>query len=333
MNLVTTCDQPNWSETVWINFLTANIQYRDNVTYLEGSCDTRDDLIKAQVETSNAVFILNNQHNPDPYAEDSETLKPFLTLRSYTPNLPTYSMCAYLDYRLQTTFALEQVGEEGDGEKASSRRVSGMNLRLQMMDPSSSDMAKLSSVGEELVPHIGYFQDKDDDDDGLLAISYDGPSHLNSEALCMQEIEMSLLAKNFFCNGLSTLLMNLILRVTPMLKDEDPMRAWAYKHGIECRFECVKLPLQLTNREFAEIAFIMYDYRVILVATKRFMVKIWRPVTPDTDNNLKSIALVVTVHSTEYLDTFMAAIANYDTERFFYTASGSSKFLYLDDDD
>eukprot|EP00178_Gracilaria_changii_P008933 TRINITY_DN2662_c0_g1_i1.p1 TRINITY_DN2662_c0_g1~~TRINITY_DN2662_c0_g1_i1.p1 ORF type:complete len:1638 (-),score=198.24 TRINITY_DN2662_c0_g1_i1:1834-6747(-) len=330
--LVIICDQPNWSETVWINFFTSNIQYRDNVTYLEGSCVTRDDLIRAQVETSKAVFILNNQHNPDPYAEDSETLKRILTIRSYTPNLPIYSMCALRDSMLQITFALEQVDEHDEAEEVTPRRISGMNLRSQT-DPSSSDMAAFSSLADELNPHMGDFEDEDDDDDGLLVTSYDGSSDLKSEALCMQEIEMSLLAKNVFCNGLSTLLANLILRVTPMLKDEDPMWAWEYKLGTECRFEYVKLPMQLTNRKFAEIAIIMYDYGVIPVATKRFMDKKWRAVTPETNINLNSIALIITFHSTEYLDTVMAGIASCVTESDSDTASVRSEIPFLDEND
>ncbi|KAI0562787.1 Calcium-activated BK potassium channel alpha subunit [Gracilaria domingensis] len=261
-------------------------------------------------------------------------LKRILTIRSYTPNLPIYSMCALRDSMLQITFALEQVADHDEGEEVSSRRVSGMNLRLQMMDPSSSDMAGLSSsIGDELNPHMGDFEDEDDDDDGMLVASYDGSSDLKSEALCMQEIEMSLMAKNVFCNGLSTLLANLILRVTPMLKDEDPMWAWEYKLGTECRFEYVKLPMQLTNRRFSDIAVIMYDYGVIPVATKRFMGEKWRAVTPDTNINLNSIALIITFHSIEYLDTVMAAIANCATERFSDSASGSSELPFLDSED
>ncbi|PXF42034.1 Calcium-activated potassium channel subunit alpha-1 [Gracilariopsis chorda] len=321
--LVIICDQPNWSETVWNNFFTSNIQFRDHVTYLEGSCVTRDDLIRAQVETSKAVFILCNQHNPNPYAEDSETLKRILTIRSYTPNLPIYSMCALRDSMLQITFALEQTDEQEEGEEGLSRRTSGVNLRSQM-DPSTSDIIGVSALVDEHSPNLGDFEDEDDDDDGLLVTSYDGSSDLKSEAICMQEIEMSLLAKNVFCNGLSTLLANLILRVNPILKDEDPMWAWEYKLGTECRFEYVKLPMQLTNRKFVEIALTMYDYGVIPIATKRFMEKKWRAVTPDTIIHLNSIALIITFHSTNYLDTVMSEIASRITETFSDTVSMSS---------
>eukprot|EP00737_Agarophyton_chilense_P000819 gb/GEZJ01000910.1/.p1 GENE.gb/GEZJ01000910.1/~~gb/GEZJ01000910.1/.p1 ORF type:complete len:216 (-),score=25.82 gb/GEZJ01000910.1/:2343-2990(-) len=81
-----------------------------------------------------------------------------------------------------------------------------------------------------------------------------------------------------------------------------------YKLGTECRFEYVKLPMQIKNRKFAGKSLIMYGYGVIPIATKRFMDKKWRAVTPETDINLNSIALIITFHSIEYLDTFMAVI-------------------------
>ncbi|KAI0563651.1 Calcium-activated BK potassium channel alpha subunit [Gracilaria domingensis] len=234
---------------------------------------------------------------------------------------------------LPITSALEQVDDHDEGGEASSRRESGMNLRSQMMGPSSSDMFGLSTIADELNPHICDFEDEDNNNDGLLVTSYDGSSDLKSEALCMQEIEMSLMAKNIFYNGLSTLLANSILRVAPMLEDEDPMWAWKYKLGTECRFEYVKLPMQLTNRRFSEIAVIMYDYGIVPVVTKRFMNKKWRAVTPDTNITLTSIALIITFHSIEYLDTVMAAIANFATERFSDSASGSSEVPFLDSED
>eukprot|EP00737_Agarophyton_chilense_P003441 gb/GEZJ01004033.1/.p1 GENE.gb/GEZJ01004033.1/~~gb/GEZJ01004033.1/.p1 ORF type:complete len:263 (+),score=29.35 gb/GEZJ01004033.1/:1092-1880(+) len=89
--------------------------------------------------------------------------------------------------------------------------------------------------------------------------------------------------------------------------DEAP----EYKLGTECRFEYVKLPMQITKWKFAEIGLIMYGYSVIPVATERFMDKKWRAVTPETDIHLNSRALIITFHSTEYLDTVMAVITTF----------------------
>lgn len=309
--LVIICDQPNWTEDVWNKFFASHSQFRNNVVYLEGSCVVRDDLLRAQVETALAVFILNNQHNPDPYAEDSETLKRILTIRSYAPNLPIYSMCALRDSMLQITFALEQVEENDRGEEGKSRRASihsGMDLIQQQPRHNSRDVLGPGAIGDDRSPNLKDFSE-DDDDDGLFVPSYDGSSDLKSEAICMQEVEMSLLAENVFCNGLSTLLANLILRVDPISKPSDQPWAIEYKIGSECRFEYVKLPMDLHNRKFSDIALIMYDYGVLLIATKRFMEKKWKAITPDTIIHLNTIGLIITFHSTNFLEFIMQYIA------------------------
>jgi hypothetical protein len=79
--VVVMCNRANWTEELWNSFFTSRTKYQSNVVYLEGSCMTRDDLTRAQVETSLAVFVLNNQHDPQPFTEDSETLKRILTVR------------------------------------------------------------------------------------------------------------------------------------------------------------------------------------------------------------------------------------------------------------
>lgn len=215
------------------------------------------------------MFVLCNQHNPDPYGKDSETLKRILTIRSYAPNLPIYSMCALRDSKLQITFALEHMDEREVAEEGISRRPSigsnmnfiAQNRRGKVLDngPFGGELDQNSALKD--------FSDEDDDDDGLWVPSYDGSSDLKSEAICMQEVEMSLMAENVFCNGLSTFLANLILRIDPINKPTDKPWAIEYKIGSECRFEYVKLPLQLLNRKSSEIAVIMYDFGVLLIAT------------------------------------------------------------------
>lgn len=314
--LVVICDKPNWSEEAWNKFFSANAQFRDNVCYLEGSCVSRDDLVRAQVDDAKAVFVLNNQHNPDAYAEDSETLKRILTIRSYMPNIPIYSMCALRDSMLQITYALEHLSEI-QAEETMSRRGSmstGLNMKMVSQDgrKNTAEMLRDGGFGEDGVnPASAYYSGdfSEDDDDGLLVPSYDGSSDLKSEAICMQEVEMSLLAENVFCNGLSTLLANLILRVIPQTKPTDQPWAIEYKIGSECRLEYVKLPLHLHDRKFSEIAMIMYDYGVVLIATKRFMDKKWRAVTPDTIIHLSTIGLIITFHSAHFLEKIMLHIA------------------------
>lgn len=326
--LVVICDNPNWTEETWNKFFTAHAPFRNHVTYLEGSCVCRDDLDRAQVDDAKAVFVLNNQHNPDPYAEDSETLKRILTIRSYAPNLPIYSMCALRDSMLQITYALEHV-DEIEAEESMSRRGSMTNglsaIAQEGRRPQNDLLGSVSfSCDPALHPASAYYsgdfeddeEDDDGDDDGLFVPNYDGSSDLKSEAICMQEVEMSLLAENVFCNGLSTLLANLILRVNPQTKQSDQPWAIEYKIGSECRFEYVKLPMALHDKKFSDIAMTMYDFGVLLIATKRFMDKKWRAVSPDTTIHLNTIGLIITFHSAAFLDRIMQHIAKLVGELF-----------------
>lgn len=301
--LVVICDRPNWTEDTWSRFSATHHRFRQHVVYLEGACVSREDLVRAQVETALAVFVLCNQHNPDPYAEDSETLKRILTIRSYTPNRPIYSMCALRDSMLQITFALEHMDENEAREEGISRRDS-MDLLTQRRG-NTFDVEDLNNN-----PTMRDYSEDDDDDDGLLVHSYDGSSDLKSEAICMQDVEMSLMAENVFCNGLSTLLANLILRIDPINKATDQPWAIEYKIGSECRFEFVKLPISLHQRKFSEIAVIMYDYGVLLIATKRFMEQKWRAITPDTIIKINTVGLIITYHAAHYLDVIMTHVAD-----------------------
>lgn len=317
--LVVICDKPNWTEDTWSKFSATHTRFRQHVTYLEGACATKEDLVRAQVETALAVFVLCNQHNPDPYAEDSEMLKRILTIRSYTPNLPIYAMCALRDSMLQISFALEHLDENEVLREGVSRRPS-----MDMLTTSRRRDTPFDSEDINNQSAMRDFSDDDDDDDGLLVHSYDGSSDLKSEAICMQEIEMSLMAENVFCNGLSTLLANLILRIDPINKPTD--RPWAveYKIGSECRFEYVKLPMSLHNRKFGEIAVVMYDYGVVLIATKRFMEQKWRAITPDTVLKINTIGLIITFHSAQFLDVIMRHIATRVGNLFEESLSNSS---------
>lgn len=359
--IVVMCDQSNWSEDLWNSFFTSDTEFKDNVVYLEGACMMREDLLRAQVETALAVFVLNNQHDPQPYLEDSETLKRILSVRAFAPNLPIYSMCALRDSMLQITVALEHDDEDlapnamhtpRAGTAARSGSFGKVAADVLMNPSAGTDNSAFDGFGRDLygggdiddtvgLAETGYgtggptiatpvspnrggvapggiqsaysvdFSDEDDDDDFMVISDYDGMSDLKSDAICMQEVEMSLLAENVFCNGLSTLLSNLVLNVLPQTKATD--RPWMveYKIGAECRMAYVKLPMELHGKRFSEIAIALYDYGILLLATKRFSDVKWRTITPDTVIHLNTIGLVVTFHSANFIDTVMQHAAQY----------------------
>jgi voltage-gated potassium channel Kch len=351
--VVVMCGQPNWTEELWNSFFTSDTEFKDNVVYLEGACMARDDLLRAQVETALAVFVLNNQHDPQPYLEDSETLKRILSVRAFAPNLPIYSMCALRDSMLQITVALEhddsltaasamKAPRAGTAARSGSFRAAAVFSRSGGTDSGAFDgfgsslygsanadagdrftgvagdgsargKASGARVGIQSAFSVDFSEEEDDDD--FMVVDYDGLSDLKSDAICMQEVEMSLLAENVFCNGLSTLLSNLVLNVLPQTKPTD--RPWMveYKIGAECRMAYVKLPMELHGKRFSEIALSLYDYGILLLATKRFSDVKWRTITPDTVIHLNTIGLVVTFHSANFIDTVMQHAAQFLLQR------------------
>ncbi|GAB0489130.1 hypothetical protein MMPV_000346 [Pyropia vietnamensis] len=93
-----------------------------------------------------------------------------------------------------------------------------------------------------------------------------------SEAVCMQEVEMGLLAENVFCNGLSTLLCNLCQRVRPaadaQLPSTDAMWMHEYRLGSECHFGFCAVPDDLVGVSMADVAVVLYDLGIVLLAVR-----------------------------------------------------------------
>lgn len=93
-----------------------------------------------------------------------------------------------------------------------------------------------------------------------------------SEAVCMQEVEMGLLAENVFCNGLSTLLCNLCQRVRPPvdapLPSTDAMWMHEYRLGSDCHFGFCAVPDDLVGVAMADVAVVLYDLGIVLLAVR-----------------------------------------------------------------
>lgn len=268
-----------WTEQDWNKFCTPHSLYKSRVSYFEGSCMNEEDLDRAKLKSALAVFVLNNQHNPNVYVEDSETLKRILTIRSFAPDIAIYTMCALTDSMFQITYALEHA---------------------TVSDPDSG----LSNSGESPL-------NVPEESDGMINTLYDGMSDRKSEVICMQDVEMSMLAENVFCNGVSTLLSNLLLRSKPTVKADDDKTPWIieYKTGTENSLEFVQIPRQMDNIAYGDVALMMFDYGLVLLATKTYFDDGWRPITPSTRLSHSSIGLVLTFMARTDLDDIMNVIA------------------------
>jgi len=127
-----------------------------------------------------------------------------------------------------------------------------------------------------------------------------------SEAVCMQEVEMGLLAENVFCNGLSTLLCNLCQQggqpADPNISPENP--SWMYEYGLgsECGFCFTSVPDSLTGWCMADVAVALYDLGLVLLAVRHRQrpgapASRWATVGPSTVFRRGDTAIAITYHS------------------------------------
>ena len=126
-----------------------------------------------------------------------------------------------------------------------------------------------------------------------------------SEAVCMQEVEMGLLAENVFCNGLSTLLCNLCQQggqpADPNISPDNP--SWMYEYGLgsECGFCFTSVPDSLTGWCMADVAVALYDLGLVLLAVRHRQrpgapASRWATVGPSTVFRRGDTAIAITYH-------------------------------------
>lgn len=112
--LIVLASNPDWTEDEWNHFVDQKPLFNHHLVYLEGSVLNFDDLHRAHVHSSQAVFVLADPHREDPYKEDSDILKSVLTIRNYSGTVPIYTLNILNDSSFQFGIALEHLNPESD---------------------------------------------------------------------------------------------------------------------------------------------------------------------------------------------------------------------------
>eukprot|EP00179_Madagascaria_erythrocladioides_P012330 CAMPEP_0198370448 /NCGR_PEP_ID=MMETSP1450-20131203/156721_1 /TAXON_ID=753684 ORGANISM="Madagascaria erythrocladiodes, Strain CCMP3234" /NCGR_SAMPLE_ID=MMETSP1450 /ASSEMBLY_ACC=CAM_ASM_001115 /LENGTH=1055 /DNA_ID=CAMNT_0044077989 /DNA_START=86 /DNA_END=3249 /DNA_ORIENTATION=- len=279
--------QATWADDDWDHFMSANPQFKSLLVALEGSTNEPKDLRRCQLDNAIAVFVLCNPHHPDPYLEDSETLQAILAMRSFNATVPIYSICALRDSLFQVTFASEEAKQE------------------EAEDP--SDLRVLAGIDEAHL-YSGLFPEEVLDEAGNSGETYDTTKR-KSRAICMQNVEVALFAENVFCNGLSTLLSNLVFKAIPTTDSRD--RPWLieYKSGAEYHLEIATLPEEFHDRFFSDIAVTLYDHQLVLIAAHLPTDSKWKVARTSTQFSVGMKGLFVTVMEAATLEMALADIA------------------------
>lgn len=110
--VIVLASNPDWTEDEWNHFVDQKPLFNHHLVYLEGSALNLDDLHRAHVHTTRAVFVLADPHREDPYKEDSDILKSVLTIRNYSGTVPVYTLNILNDSSFQFGIALEHLSPD-----------------------------------------------------------------------------------------------------------------------------------------------------------------------------------------------------------------------------
>jgi len=326
-----------WAIDEWDKFISRNVFYDYRVFHVEGSPLDHFDLERARIVSARAVFVFSDPHRGDPYDEDSGCLKTILSIRKYGGNVPIFTFNISQNSSAQFAIAMEQIDTDwfddslapfaaaGDGPDD----INGGGILAGIMpDPVNAGMNPIananvnsgSSAANENTPLITRdttaqlldFNNshlwQDESLDPHIIPSKKRPG----ESLCTQEFEMALLAENVFCNGLSTLLANLVLHFAPVPKPKDRLWLLEYKLGAQCSIVPLVVPENFHGKTYESVATILMDYGIVLLAVQDNTVDgsagengKWNIITVDTVLKKEQRCMVITYHAIQSVPWIM----------------------------
>lgn len=140
-------------------------------------------------------------------------------------------------------------------------------------------------------------------------------STVSSESVCMQKLEMALLAESVFCNGLSTLVTNLAMRVQREARPTDPPWLLEYKLGSECGVRFLRLPPAFRGRRVGDVAAPLYDYGMVILAVRRSPQHNWRLLHTESILDPDMMTAVLTYHEDSVLEKIAEHLSQFVLDR------------------
>lgn len=336
-NIVVLASSSEWPDNAWRNFVTHDPFYDHHLSYLEGSSLNFKDLERAKVDSASAVFLFADPHTSDAYRTDSITLKSVLTIRASRPTIPIFAMSALVESTFQFCIASALKHDEDMDDVELNARPRNKVARIQRTlhslasfwtlspalrqfqnraqrageDPRSMENEPLLRPGRESDPltpsslhrRRGSIQGK------YREFGKSGRQKMESETLCMQEMETAVLAESVFCHGLSTLISNLLLRIVPTSTVNDRPWLLEYKVGAECALHTMYIPREFHGHCHGEMAPVLYDYGLVIIAVRGE--NRWRMVKPEMKLQTGFEAVVMTYHDQAVVGKIADLVSGY----------------------
>ena len=277
--VVVLVEDPAWSDTEWFQYIARNQFLQTRLHFFMGSARNSNDLARARIDTADSVFILTSPSNgEDPSLQDTRTIMQILAIRNVRSDIPIYAQTLLEESNLQTQVALSTVANDarvvptnGEKDREQTARYPGLfnsvlqseyrNLPIAYQGTNRRHMESMLRRHEQLHERNNLDVDIHDTEDPV------NEALRLSQHVCLQEIQMALIAGNIKANGVGTLLSNMYLDVpVSKLTKEDPGWLYEYLMGAASNLLYAVVPEELNGVSIKEIANDLFHVGVVLVA-------------------------------------------------------------------
>lgn len=292
--IVVLVEDPTWSDTDWFQHIAKNSFLQARLTFLQGCLRNPVDTQRAKLPSADAVFFLTSPSTgEDPSLQDIRTVMNILAVRNARTDIPIYAQTLLEGSNLQTNVALKKATTFSKGtyfrdSKSMRPAASYQGLFHAVLQAEVHDFAKVrlkrdSKEVEDAIEHHKKVRQGGD----MLSCEGKPVDLERSSLICLQEIQMALIAGNIRVNGLATLLSNMYLDI-PAEKPcpNDPSWLWEYQMGSSCALQYAIIPEQLHGIALKKIAIEMFHTGLVLVGTTDIGHKLLHPIL-DTDTFLR----------------------------------------------
>lgn len=270
-------EDPAWSDTEWFQYIARNQFLQTRLHFFMGSARNSNDLARVRLDTADSVFILTSPSTgEDPSLQDTRTIMQILAIRNARSDIPIYAQTLLEESNLQTQVALSTIANEArasnnERDREQTARYPGLfksvlqaeyrNLPRAYQGTNRRHMESILTRHVNRNEMINMNLDIHDTEDSV------GEALRLSQHVCLQEIQMALIAGNIKANGVGTLLSNMYLDVPiSKLTKEDPGWLYEYLMGAASNLLYTIIPEELNGVSIKEIANDLFHVGIVLVA-------------------------------------------------------------------
>lgn len=316
--LVVLVENPTWSDPEWFQYIAKNSFLQARLTFLKGNLRNAVDTQRAKLTSADAVFFLNSPSTgEDPALQDIKTVMNVLAVRNARTDIPIYVQTLLHDSNLQTNVALKRATSFSADTyfrdtKSMRQGASYEGLFHSVLRSEISDFAKvrLRRDHKEVEEAIAHYNELHGGEDAVAG-KRKSTDLERSSLICLQEIQMALIAGNIKVNGLATLLSNMYVDIQAEKPSaDDPSWLWEYQMGTSCSLQYAIIPEQLHGCSLKSIAVELFHVGLVLVGTSDTSYIMMHPVL-GTDSFLRKgdIGVFLTYHYQDYVAAALHVVA------------------------